>query len=71
VFGVLDDDGNAQHQQPISLQVTRFSEDAFVKAQQMIAAERDKAAANIGGFPDTNDMNLGQSQVMPKARKAA
>jgi hypothetical protein len=48
VFGVLDDDGNAIPQQPVTVQVTRFSPEAFGEAYGTIAAQRDKAAATDG-----------------------
>lgn len=51
VFGVLDDDGDANPQQPVTVQVHRFSEDAFAEAQRAIAAERDKIAANSQASP--------------------
>jgi hypothetical protein len=46
VFGVLDGDGNAVPQQPITVQVHKFSEAAFAEAQQVIAAKRDEVAAS-------------------------
>ena len=45
VFGVLDGDGNAVPQQPVTVQVHRFSPETFAEAQQAIAAKRDEIAA--------------------------
>lgn len=43
IFGTLDDDGNVIPQQPVTVGVRKFSEDAFAEAQRAIAAERDRA----------------------------
>lgn len=49
IFGVLDDDGNAIPQQPVTVPVYQFCGEAFGEAYQKIAAERDKAqTANTG-----------------------
>jgi hypothetical protein len=44
---VLDDDGNAVPQQPVTVQVHRFAPDAFTEAHQQIAEARDRAVANM------------------------
>lgn len=46
VFGVVDDDGNAIPQQPITAQVSRFNADAFAEGYEAIAEARDQALAN-------------------------
>ena len=54
VFGVLDEDGNAIPQEPVTVRVDRFSADAFTEAQQVIAQARDKAAeAGTSESPDS------------------
>jgi ribosomal protein L4 len=45
VFGVLDDDGNAIPQQPITVQVQRFDANAFKDAHGVVARARDEALA--------------------------
>ena len=49
VFGVLDEDGNAVPQQPVTVQVHKFSPEAFGDAHAAVAAERDRIAANGDG----------------------
>ena len=58
VFGLLDGDGNAVPQQPVTVRVDRFSEAVFADAQRVIAAERDKIAA--GESMTLNDIGDGQ-----------
>lgn len=45
-FGLLDDDGNAIPQEPITATVQRFGLDDFREAHDVIAAARDKALAS-------------------------
>jgi len=52
-FGVLDDEGNAIPQQPVTVQVHKFSAEAFAEAQKAIAAERDKTVENTEGMHST------------------
>jgi hypothetical protein len=46
VFGVVDDDGNAIPQQPVTATVGKFSSEAFAEAYTAIAQARDDAIAN-------------------------
>lgn len=49
VFGVLDDEGNALPQNPVTVPLHKFSAESFAEAYQRIAAERDKAAGRPEG----------------------
>ena len=51
VFGVVDEDGNAIPQQPVTATVSLFKADAFVEAYKAIAHARDEALANSGTTP--------------------
>lgn len=42
-FGVLDDDGNVNPQQPVTVTLAKFSRDALEEAFQSIAVARENA----------------------------
>lgn len=55
IFGLMDDEGNILTKQPLNLEVTKLSQDAFIEAFNQIVASKKNLDKQVSDNQKQND----------------